>query len=151
MLTQQELYGNWNEIKGRLMERWGQLTEQELTEAKGNVNQLIGAIQKRTGVAREKVEAFLESAAEEGSSFAERVSTSAQDYARQASDTLRDQSHEASEALRHQYEQASAATAEAFHHAQDSVRRHPAQSVAACFGIGLITGTVVAMLLNSRR
>src|SRR5688572_19545839 len=36
-LNQQTLQGNWNQIKGKLHERWGGLTDDDLTHAQGNV------------------------------------------------------------------------------------------------------------------
>ena len=58
-LNQQTLEGNWNEIKGKLHERWGQLTQDDLQKARGNVDQLVGLIQRKTGEARERVEQYL--------------------------------------------------------------------------------------------
>ena len=45
-MNQQTLEGNWNEIKGKLHERWGQLTNDDLQKARGNVDQLVGMIQE---------------------------------------------------------------------------------------------------------
>ena len=52
MVNQQTLQGNWNELKGKLREKWGQLTNEDLQVAQGNVDQLIGLIQRKTGEAR---------------------------------------------------------------------------------------------------
>ena len=46
MVNQQTLQGNWNEIKGKLRNRWGQLTNDDLQQAQGNVDQLIGQLQR---------------------------------------------------------------------------------------------------------
>jgi len=51
-VNQQTLEGNWNEIKGKLHERWGQLTQDDLQRARGDVDQLVGLIQRKTGEAR---------------------------------------------------------------------------------------------------
>lgn len=47
--TKLRLEGNWNEWKGRLRSQWGELTDDDLEEVQGNVQQLIGLIQQRTG------------------------------------------------------------------------------------------------------
>ena len=62
MVNQQTLQGNWNEIKGKLRNKWGQLTNDDLQSVHGNVDQLIGLIQRKTGEARNSVEQFLEEA-----------------------------------------------------------------------------------------
>ena len=59
MINQQVLQGNWNEIKGKLRSKWGQLTNDDVKSFDGNIDQLLGLIQKRTGEGRESVERFL--------------------------------------------------------------------------------------------
>lgn len=139
MITQQELQGNWNQIKGSLQNRWGQLTDEDLTRVRGSVNQLIGTVQKKTGESKEQVERFLESFAENGRSAVERATEGARQYASQAGD-----------AIQHQYDEASDAVAAGFEDAQDVVRRRPAESIAVAFGTGLITGAIVGLILRSR-
>ena len=34
MITRQELEGHWNQVKGQVKERWGQLTDEELMQAR---------------------------------------------------------------------------------------------------------------------
>jgi len=48
--------GRWNEFKGMLREKWGQLTDNELTEMQGKREQLLGLIQKRYGMAKDEAE-----------------------------------------------------------------------------------------------
>lgn len=50
------LKGNWKELKGQIKEKWGQLTDDDLTEIEGNRDQLVGRIQKRYGYAKEDAE-----------------------------------------------------------------------------------------------
>ncbi|MBV8233105.1 MAG: CsbD family protein, partial [Planctomycetaceae bacterium] len=58
-INAQELQGQWNTLRGRLKERWGQLTDDDLQIQDGNVDQLVGRIQQKTGEAREAIENFL--------------------------------------------------------------------------------------------
>ena len=60
-----QMKGNWNIIKGKLKERWGQLTDDDLQFVQGQEQQLVGRIQKRTGERREAVERALDEAAAE--------------------------------------------------------------------------------------
>ena len=48
--------GNWTHWKGRVRERWGKLTDDELSLIGGRRDQLIGAIQKSYGLSRDEVE-----------------------------------------------------------------------------------------------
>ena len=60
MTNQQILEGNWNEIKGKLRQKWGQLTDQDLPQICGDVDQIIGIIQRKTGETREVIERYLQ-------------------------------------------------------------------------------------------
>lgn len=48
--------GKWNELRGKVKERWGDLTDDDLDRIEGRRDQLIGAIQQRYGKAREEAE-----------------------------------------------------------------------------------------------
>ncbi len=48
--------GNWNIAKGKIKQRWGDLTDDDLDFAEGKKDELIGRIEKRTGESREEVE-----------------------------------------------------------------------------------------------
>jgi uncharacterized protein YjbJ (UPF0337 family) len=52
--------GNWNIVKGKLKQRWSQLTDDDLQYVEGQEQELIGRIQKRTGQTREAVEKALD-------------------------------------------------------------------------------------------
>ncbi|HTH49371.1 MAG TPA: CsbD family protein [Candidatus Limnocylindria bacterium] len=54
-----EIKGDWNIAKGKLKQKWGSLTDSDLQYAKGQEEELIGRIQKRTGETRERVEKAL--------------------------------------------------------------------------------------------
>jgi uncharacterized protein YjbJ (UPF0337 family) len=55
-----QLKGKWNELKGRVRERWGDLTNDDLDRIEGKRDQLIGTIQQRYGKARDEVEREVE-------------------------------------------------------------------------------------------
>ena len=48
--------GNWNIAKGRLKQKFAQLTNDDLQFAEGKEDELVGRIQKRTGRAGEKIQ-----------------------------------------------------------------------------------------------
>jgi uncharacterized protein YjbJ (UPF0337 family) len=48
--------GRWEELKGRVREKWGQLSDNDLETARGNLEQLIGLIEERTGATMQEIE-----------------------------------------------------------------------------------------------
>ena len=48
--------GNWTQMTGKIKEEWGDLTDDEITEAEGDRDQLIGKIQAKYGIAKEEAE-----------------------------------------------------------------------------------------------
>ncbi len=50
-----EIKGTWNEIKGKIKQQWGQLTDDDLKYEEGREDELLGKIQKRTGKTREEI------------------------------------------------------------------------------------------------
>ena len=48
------LKGQWKQLKGKIKEKWGKLTDDDLTEVEGRRDYLIGRIQERYGIAKEK-------------------------------------------------------------------------------------------------
>jgi uncharacterized protein YjbJ (UPF0337 family) len=48
--------GNWNIAKGKLKQKFAQLTDDDLQFVEGKEDELIGRIQKRTGQAKEEIE-----------------------------------------------------------------------------------------------
>jgi uncharacterized protein YjbJ (UPF0337 family) len=60
-----EIKGNWNIAKGKLKQKWGQLTDDDLDYAEGKSDELVGRIQKRTGQTREEVERSVREAMDE--------------------------------------------------------------------------------------
>jgi uncharacterized protein YjbJ (UPF0337 family) len=51
-----QLKGKWHQLKGEAKTRWGKLTDDDLTQAAGQTEKLIGLLQERYGYARERAE-----------------------------------------------------------------------------------------------
>jgi uncharacterized protein YjbJ (UPF0337 family) len=49
------LRGNWNEVKGKLKQKYGQLTDDDLNLAEGKEDELIGRIQKKLGKTKDEI------------------------------------------------------------------------------------------------
>jgi uncharacterized protein YjbJ (UPF0337 family) len=55
-MNNERMKGNWNQFKGKIKEKWGRLTDDDLDVAEGQRDQLIGRIQERYGIAKEEAE-----------------------------------------------------------------------------------------------
>jgi uncharacterized protein YjbJ (UPF0337 family) len=48
--------GKWKEMKGQIKEQWGKLTDDDLEQAAGNAEQIVGLLQQKYGYTREQAE-----------------------------------------------------------------------------------------------
>ncbi len=53
--------GGWNEVKGKLKQRYGQLTDNDLTFSEGKDEELLGRLQQRLGKSKEELRKEIES------------------------------------------------------------------------------------------
>jgi uncharacterized protein YjbJ (UPF0337 family) len=139
MTNQQILEGTWNEIKGKIRQKWGQLTDDDLPQIRGEMEQIVGAIQRRTGEARETIERYLQEVSGSAASAIGAATETVGDYAKHASETAQHTVTEAADHLRAGYNEA-----------ERFVRDRPGESMLVCFAAGVITGAVLALTLRSR-
>lgn len=52
--------GAWNETKGKLKQKYGQLTDDDLTYAEGKEDELYGRLQQKLGKTKDEVKRELE-------------------------------------------------------------------------------------------
>ena len=50
------LEGKWTQLKGKVKEQWGKLTDDEIDQLNGKKDQLVGRVQERYGIARDQAE-----------------------------------------------------------------------------------------------
>jgi uncharacterized protein YjbJ (UPF0337 family) len=55
-----QMKGSWNEVKGKLKQKYGQLTDNDLTFADGKEDELLGRLQKRLGRTKDELRAEIE-------------------------------------------------------------------------------------------
>ena len=60
-MTKLEIKGNWNEIKGKLKQKYAQLTDDDLTFSEGKDEELLGRLQKKLGESKEKLRDMISS------------------------------------------------------------------------------------------
>jgi len=138
-INAQALQGQWNKLRGQVKEHWGQLTDDDLHIQGGNIDQLVGRIQQKTGESRDAIEKFLTDLTSRGSSAVAQTAEAVSNFAQQAGERLRDRYGDIADEARDRLDMA-----------QDVVRQNPSQSVAAAFGVGLVAGLIVGLALRSR-
>jgi ElaB/YqjD/DUF883 family membrane-anchored ribosome-binding protein len=137
MANQQTLQGNWNEVIGKVKSKWRSITDEDLKSVGEDVNRLIGVIQRKTGEKREIIENYVEELGSSAASTLGRANEAVRDYAHYAAEAVQDSTHQAVESVR-----------EGYHDVEDMVRQRPAESLAVCFGVGIITGVVLGLLMR---
>lgn len=58
--TGDRVAGNWKQFKGKLREKWGDLTDDELDRLQGQREQIVGRIQEKSGEDRREIERNLD-------------------------------------------------------------------------------------------
>jgi len=55
-----QVEGNWKEFKGKVQQKWGALTDDDLDRIAGKQTELSGVLQKRYGKSREEAEKMID-------------------------------------------------------------------------------------------
>jgi uncharacterized protein YjbJ (UPF0337 family) len=127
-INEQTIQGEWNHLCGLARQRWGQLTDDDLQVQEGNVEQLIGRIQQKTGEGRDAIERFFSEMTARGSSAVAHAAEAAGQYVHHMGDRLH----------------------ERYDHAESLVRHHPTETLVAAFGIGLLAGILTGLAIRAR-
>lgn len=54
--TAKKWEGRWDQLKGRVKQFWGDITDDELTSAEGDYDRVVGLIKERTGETEEAIQ-----------------------------------------------------------------------------------------------
>lgn len=68
-MNQDTLKGQWTQLKGRVREQWGKLTDDDLNQIQGRSEQLVGRLQERYGIAKDEAQRQLDSWMPDESTF----------------------------------------------------------------------------------
>jgi len=55
-MNEDRIGGNWKQFKGKVKEKWGDLTDDDMTVVEGKRDQLVGKIQERYGYEKDRAE-----------------------------------------------------------------------------------------------
>lgn len=136
MLSSTTLQENWDQLREKIRQKWSQFSESELDEFSGNAEELVDRIQSKTGANRESIEEFLQTSSQEGARAVNRV----KEHMGQTWTGARDTVGQVAEQARHGYQQVQARVG-------DAVHDRPAISLAAAFGLGVLAGIGLSLLL----
>ncbi len=139
MVNQQVLTGNWNEIKGKIRSRWGQLTDDDLGQFRGEVDHLVGTIQRKSGEGREAIERYLNELSGSAASTFGQAAEGVRQYAQRTADGVQNTARQAADQVQAGYREA-----------ERFVHDRPRESLAMCFGAGLVAGVLISMMLSSK-
>ena len=151
MIAQDVLEGKWHTIRGKLKSKWAKLTDDDLLHVDGGIEQLIGRIQRRTGESREAIEHFIDQAAEQAAGAADRVSHTVHDSLESAHQVVHQSLDEAGQAVRENARRVADEVRGRYQQAEQVIHHRPAQAMLLAFGVGLVSGLGVALLLTSHR
>lgn len=59
-MNQERLAGNWKQLRGEVRKRWGKLTDDDVDVVDGQLEKLVGRLQERYGLSKEKARAEVE-------------------------------------------------------------------------------------------
>ncbi len=60
--TTDKIKGNWNIIKGKLKQQYGDLTDDDLAYTEGKEDELLGRLQTRVGKTKDEIKSFIDNA-----------------------------------------------------------------------------------------
>jgi len=60
-MTNLKLKGSWNEVKGKLKQKYGQLTDDDLAFAEGKQDEVLGRLEQKLGKSKEGLRKEIES------------------------------------------------------------------------------------------
>lgn len=58
-MDKDRMKGKWNQIKGDIKKKWGQMTDDDLLQVEGDMDKIVGKIQERTGENRDSIRRWI--------------------------------------------------------------------------------------------
>jgi len=59
-MNKDRIEGNWKQLKGKIKQKWGDLTDDEIDQAEGSTEILAGKLQERYGITRDEADRQLD-------------------------------------------------------------------------------------------
>lgn len=140
MITSEHNVGSgWHDVREKLLQRWSQLSHQDLDRLRGNSEQLFRYLQERTGEARDVLEQYVGRLMAASGTSLEEVSERARQYAQEAAQSAEAAFQQAGDQLRASWIET-----------ERLVRRRPVESMACTLAAGLFCGLVLGLAMRSK-
>ena len=129
------LEGDWKQLRGKAKQRWGQLTDDDLTIIKGRRDQLEGKLQERYGYAKSQARREIEDWYRSTEShLADQIETIRSEIQSLASTVGR--------IANKQLGRAQVKVTGAAHDAEEAITQHPFTAIAIAVGLGFLLGVL---------
>lgn len=139
MVASSTTAGTWNELKGRVRAKWGAVTDDMLEECKGNMQALVGKIQRTTGERAETIQEFLNSGANKAATLYERAT----EAVRTGTEAITNKVSEEAKYVGDSVKQGAA-------QAGQLVQARPMESLSVTFIAGVAAGLALALAMTSK-
>jgi len=139
-----QIEGNWNEAKGRAKSKWGKLTDDDLMHVEGKRDRLLGVIQQRYGLARDKAEEQVNDFMASSEGWMAKAKEQVTDAVNQARENVT-QAVEKGKQYFQEHNMSEMAT-----DMRDLVSRYPVQSAIIGVGIGFLIGRMFSASSSNR-
>jgi uncharacterized protein YjbJ (UPF0337 family) len=123
--------GNWKQMKGRVKERWGRLTDDDLTAIAGRRDQLEGMIQERYGYAKERARREIED-------WYRSMESNLTEQIESLRSGIQNLSSTVDRIAKEQFPRARTRTTTALNEAEEVVKRSPISALAIALGLGFL-------------
>lgn len=140
MTTKQQVSGKWKAIAGSVKQKYGQLTDNDLKRAEGDLDKLAGIIQQKTGQTRDRIEAFFEECCDTAKSAPETNSMAGQ---------ITEIASGVGESIRDGYDQATNQVRGGYITSVRTLSHHPLASVGVALGVGVVIGMLVGIPIGA--
>lgn len=118
-----QVEGNWKQMSGKIRERWGRLTDDEVERAKGSEDQLVGTVQAKYGLTKEKAREQVNEFLSDSSGYMSQVKDKVQEKVHDAKDYLQNRDY-----------------SEMAGDLKTLISRYPVQSLVIGIGLGYLLG-----------
>ncbi len=153
--------GSWNQIKGKLRQQFGQLTDDDVNFSEGKGEELLGRLQSKLGMGEARLNTLLHKLQEEVDQAQGTIRgtiESAKAAASQAVGDFKDKANDAVEGLKHaasaRAEEFKGQAGEAYDHAmqkartlhedaEEYVRQKPRESLLTAVAVGFVAGLLI--------
>lgn len=141
-MTTSDLEATWGTLKGKLKQRYGQLTDDDLIFVEGKGEELLSRLQERLGLSRNELDWILEDlAAADGT--VEQVKAKAAQVSDQLRSTAAEWSEDAQARGAAVYSQAQQRVRGLRGDGEEYVRANPIPAVLGALAVGLLAGLIV--------